>query len=169
MCFGVTACGSGDHDETEDTMEEPAVELSGNISDFTTIDLDGNEVTGDIFASKDVTIVNIWGTFCPPCIKELPDLQIINESLPDNAQMIGILCDVMDRDCDEYKDALKLIQDNGLTYSNILVDPSMSFMDNVMYVPTTILVDSEGNVIGEPIVGSDISAYKKALNDYLGE
>ena len=49
---------------------------------FTTEDLDGNEVTESILKDKDVTMINIWGTFCPPCIEEMPELAKLSASLP---------------------------------------------------------------------------------------
>lgn len=173
VCFFAASCGADDHVEEDEASEEQELELetdiSGYIGGFSASDLDGNEVTGDIFAQNDVTIVNIWGTFCPPCIEELPDLQDINESLPENVQMIGVLCDVISMEGDEYDEAIRLVDENGLTYRNLIYDKSMSFMEKVMYVPTTLLVDSEGNVIGEPIIGSDVEAYKEALSEALDD
>ena len=147
--------------------EKISFEFPDNIAGFTTMDLKGNEVTSDIFAKKDVTLVNIWATFCDPCIEELPDLQELSESMPDNAQLIGIVGDVKHQRSDEYIEALTLTEKNSITYINLIADSSMKFMDNIIYVPTTVLVDSEGNVIGEPIIGSEVEKYKKALADYL--
>ena len=176
MCLFAAGCGGSENDGGEEaadqeagqeTEEESSTDISGYIGDFVTSDLDGNEVTGAIFGEKDVTIVNVWGTFCPPCIGELPDLQEMSESLPENAQMIGILCDVTERKGDEYKDALDLISENGITYRNLLISDSMKFTEKLMYVPTTLLVDKDGNVIGDPIVGAAVENYKKALEEYL--
>ena len=99
----------------------------------------------------------------------LPELQAISESMPDNAQLIGIVGDVKHQRSDEYIEALTLTEKNSITYINLIADSSMKFMDNIIYVPTTVLVDSEGNVIGEPIIGSEVEKYKKALADYLNK
>ena len=131
--------------------EKISIDFPDNIAGFTTTDLFGNEVTSAVFAEKDVTLVNIWGTFCDPCIEELPDLQELSESMPENAQLIGIVGDVKSARNDEYVEALSLVGKNGITYTNLLADRSMKFMDKVMFVPTTVLVDSEGNVIGQDI------------------
>ena len=149
--------------------DEISVDFPDNIADFTTTDLKGNEVTSDIFAEKDVTLVNIWATFCDPCIEEMPELQAVSESMPDNAQLIGIVGDVKHMRSDEYIEALTLVEQNGITYTNLIADRSMKFMDKILFVPTTVLVDSEGNVIGDPIIGNEVEKYKKALADYLNK
>ena len=76
---------------------------------FTTEDLDGNEVTESILKDKDVTMINIWGTFCPPCIEEMPELAKLSASLPENAQIIGILCDVSLNDKSALQDAKSIV------------------------------------------------------------
>ena len=171
VCCGLLAFRSLTGDSVDmgplEEDEKIAFDFPENIADFTTTDLFGKEVTGDIFAEKDVTLVNIWGTFCDPCIEELPDLQEVSETMPDNAQLIGIVGDVKSMRSDEYVEALKLVEKNGITYTNLIADRSMKFMDNIMFVPTTVLVDAEGNVIGDPIIGSKVEEYKKALADYL--
>ena len=149
--------------------DEISIDFPDNIAGFTTTDLFGREVTGDIFAEKDVTLVNIWATFCDPCIEEMPDLQAISESMPDNAQLIGIVGDVKHMRSDEYVEALAVTEENGVTFTNLIADRSMKFMNKVMLVPTTVLVDSEGNVIGDPIIGSEVEKYKQALADALNK
>lgn len=173
VCCGLLAFRSLTGDSVDlgplEEKEEPSIDFVDNISDFTTTDLYGNEVTSDIFAEKDVTLVNIWATFCDPCIEELPELQAISESMPDNAQLIGIVADVKHQRSDEYVEALTLAEKNGITFTNLIADSSMKFIDKVMFVPTTVLVDSDGNVIGDPIIGSEVEKYKKALADYLNK
>ena len=48
-------------------------------------------VTNDIFSQADLTVVNFWGTFCNPCIDEMPELAKWNEEMPDNVQMLGVI------------------------------------------------------------------------------
>ena len=173
VCCGLLAFRSLTGDSVDmgplEEDEKISIDFPDNIAGFATTDLFGNEVTSAVFAEKDVTLVNIWGTFCDPCIEELPDLQELSESMPENAQLIGIVGDVKSARNDEYVEALSLVGKNGITYTNLLADRSMKFMDKVMFVPTTVLVDSEGNVIGEPIIGSEVDEYKKALADYLNK
>ncbi|MBP3722320.1 MAG: TlpA family protein disulfide reductase, partial [Selenomonadaceae bacterium] len=102
---------------------------------FKTVDTNGNAVTEDIFKGKKVTVVNIWGTFCPPCIEEMPK----------DAQIIGIVCDSKGAsDTKTTAAAVKIMNDAGVKFVNILPDEGIGkYLDNVMAVPTTIFVDGE--------------------------
>lgn len=147
--------------ETKSAMPVPA---------FTTEDLDGNEVTESILKDKDVTMINIWGTFCPPCIEEMPDLAKLSASLPENAQIIGILCDVSLNDKSALQDAKSIVSKAGTNYPCLLLNDSLTdYLSQFMYVPTTIFVDSEGNQIGEPVVGADFNAYTVRLQKVIGD
>lgn len=147
--------------ETKNAMPVPA---------FTTEDLDGNEVTESILKDKDVTMINIWGTFCPPCIEEMPELAKLSASLPENAQIIGILCDVSLNDKSALQDAKSIVSKAGTNYPCLLLNDSLTdYLSQFMYVPTTIFVDSEGNQIGEPVVGADFNAYTAHLRKVIGD
>jgi thiol-disulfide isomerase/thioredoxin len=147
--------------ETKSAMPVPA---------FTTEDLDGNEVTESILKDKDVTMINIWGTFCPPCIEEMPELAKLSASLPENAQIIGILCDVSLNDKSALQDAKSIVSKAGTNYPCLLLNDSLTdYLSQFMYVPTTIFVDSEGNQIGEPVVGADLNAYTVRLQKVIGD
>ena len=147
--------------ETKSAMPVPA---------FTTEDLDGNEVTESILKDKDVTMINIWGTFCPPCIEEMPELAKLSASLPENAQIIGILCDVSLNDKSALQDAKSIVSKAGTNYPCLLLNDSLTdYLSQFMYVPTTIFVDSEGNQIGEPVVGPDFNAYTVRLQKVIGD
>ena len=137
---------------------------------FTTEDLDGNEVTESILKGKDVTMINIWGTFCPPCIQEMPDLAKLSASLPENAQVIGIVCDVSLDDRSALQDAKSIVSEAGTNYPCLLLNDSLrDYLSQFMYVPTTIFVDSEGNQVGEPVTGADFNAYTVRLQKVIGD
>ena len=136
------------------------------IGTFETLDLDGNTVTEDIFSKADVTFVNVWGTFCPPCIAEMPDLEQIHQELPDNMQMIGILCDVESMDVPQYQEALEIVKETGVTYPSLIGNGSMTgLLQSVYAVPTSFFVDSNGCMIGAPVVGANLDAYKILLEE----
>ena len=181
MC-ALAACTAKPAEESQDTqdMEETVTEEATDGDDntagvasfgaFETADLDGNVVTEAVFAEKDLTIVNVWGTFCDPCIGEMPDLAALDEDLPDNVQIIGILCDVSALDQDEAENARTIIHNSGVQYPSLLLSKSLyPYVSRITAVPTTFLVDSQGNVIGEPIVGADVEAYRTAAEAYLGQ
>ena len=136
---------------------------------FKSVDIAGNVVTQDIFKGKKISVVNIWGTFCPPCIGEMPELGKWAGQMPADAQIIGIVCDVRDKnDTETINAAKKITADANVKFVNIIPDEGiMSYLDGVEAVPTTIFVDSEGNIIGESVVGADVARYKELLSRYL--
>ena len=164
-----------DTDETDAPQEAEATEAADNNyvpADpdlaFESQDIYGNPVSSDIFSKADVTVVNIWGTFCDPCIGELPHLEEWRQNMPDNVQIIGIVCNSYEAGDRGAQDAQFLVEQAGVKYTNIITGSDMyDLMSQFEYVPTTILVDREGNRIGEPITGAYVEAYKKAVSDYL--
>lgn len=136
---------------------------------FTTVDIDGNPVTQDIFKGKKVTVVNIWGTFCPPCIEEMPELGRWAIEMPSDAQIIGIVCDIGDKnDKKTINKAKKITAEANVKFVNIIPnDEIMNYLERVEAVPTTIFVDSEGKIIGETVVGADVLKYQALLQRYL--
>lgn len=153
MIFCFTACGA--------TPDE--------IPEFIAQDLDGNEVSSSIFSQADITVVNVWGTFCGPCKEEMPELQAWSQELPDNVQIIGILCDVPDSNAKEYADALDIIAKSGVTYPNLLYGGDLEeFITSLHVMPTTFFVDSEGKII-DSITGADVEGYKRAVELLLAK
>ena len=145
-------------------------EITG-INEFTSVDLQGNEITQDVFAEADVTMINFWGTYCGPCISEMPELQKISEEYEGRAQVIGVVIDVdFDKpDSSEYQSALSILDEAGAKFRNIRPMGGLAeYMMNLQYVPTTIFVDNEGNIIGQPTVGADADRYRERLDEYLG-
>jgi thiol-disulfide isomerase/thioredoxin len=127
-------------------------------------------VTESILAGKDVTMINIWGTFCPPCIAEMPDLAKLSDSLPENAQIIGLVCDVSLSDRSALQNAKSIAAEADTNYPCLLLNDSLGeYISQYMYVPTTIFVDSEGNQVGEPVIGADFNAYTDRLQAVLGD
>lgn len=135
---------------------------------FETTDTKGNKITEKIFADKDITMVNVWGTFCGPCINEMPELQKIYESLPKNANLIGIVADVPEGMKDGVDNANYIEKQTGVKYTNLTLSDSLSSFAKRFYaVPSTIFVDKNGNIIGELVMGADIDAYVRNLQNVL--
>ena len=135
---------------------------------FETTDTKGNKVTEKIFADKDITMVNVWGTFCGPCINEMPELQKIYESLPKNANLIGIVADVPEGMKDGVDNANYIEKQTGVKYTNLTLSDSLNgFAKRFYAVPSTIFVDKDGNIIGELVMGADIDAYVRNLQNVL--
>lgn len=134
---------------------------------FTAKDLEGNEITEAVFSEKDVTMVNIWGTFCSPCVNEMPELAEISEGMPENQQMLGLVIDVADESDPNYELAKQILEKAGVSYSQIIAnDDFADFLNYIAAVPTTVFVDKEGKILGDAVVGADVDSYKKRLEDY---
>jgi len=136
---------------------------------FSTQDLHGNTVTNEIFSGKDLTVVNVWGTFCTPCINEMPDLAEWSASMPENVQLIGLVSDLYSADDAETLElALAICEATGASYPSLIAgDDFMSLLSGVVGVPTTFFVDGSGAIVGEPIVGANVPGCKAFVEEYL--
>lgn len=173
LCLALlSGCGGREAAPEMETPSSQSVEEpeGQRIPDFATVDLSGNAVTQEVFAQAHVTVVNIWGTFCPPCIAEMPELGQWAREMDGDIQLIGVVCDYYAGDEATLDQARTILQDSGADFVNLAADPTMEeFLSQFMFVPTTLLVDSEGALIGEPIVGADVPRYQQAVADYLGQ
>ncbi len=141
---------------------QPEVAQGVSFASFDTTALTGEAVTQDIFAESKVTMVNIWATWCSPCIEELPAIQDMMDELPEGANVISICLDANT----DMELALEIVDTYGLEFKVIIPDASIE--NNVLRyteaVPATYFVDSSGNIIGQPIVGAPVDP--KAM--YIG-
>ena len=122
-------------------------------------DLDGNEVKSDeLFSANAVTVVNFWFTTCSPCVGELGDLDALNKELAEKGgALIGVNAFTLDGDETAISDAKDVLAKKGATYQNVYFDsssPAGAFTANIFAFPTTYVVDRNGNIVGEPIVGA---------------
>lgn len=141
----------------EKNMENKIKEnLENKFPEFKAKDLDGNEVTSDTFKDHSITLVNFWFNGCAPCVGELQELQKLNDSIKEKGgQVIGINTECMDNNENSIKEAKKIAKDQGITYPNLILDsesPAGKFALKIMAFPTSILVDRNANIIGDPIV-----------------
>ncbi len=139
-------------------------EMSGNADmqkfpAFEGKDLDGNEVKSDeLFSANAVTVVNFWFTTCSPCVGELGDLDALNKELANKGgALIGINTFTLDGDETAISEAKEVLAKKGATYQNIYFGSggdAGKFVENVFAYPTTYVVDRNGNIVGDPIVGA---------------
>ena len=140
-------------------------------------DLDGNEVKSDeLFSANAVTVVNFWFTTCSPCVGELGDLDALNKELADKGgALIGINSFTLDGDEKAIAEAKEVLAKKGATYQNIYFGSggdAGKFVENVFAYPTTYVVDRNGNIVGDPIVGaitgkSQAEALQKLIDQAL--
>lgn len=180
-CAGSPASSKG----TENTASSPAADstpaqgtqtelentAAAAFPAFTATDLDGNTVTESIFGEKDLTVLNIWGTFCGPCIGEMPELGEWAKEMPDNVQIIGLIIDINGEEDTEHRDlAVDITQQAGADFPNLIANADFApILKDVIGVPTTLFIDGEGNLVGDPVVGADVDGYKSFVEDYLNE
>ena len=122
-------------------------------------DLDGNEVTSDkLFSSNKVTVVNFWFTTCKPCVGELGDLEALNKELSSKGgQVVGVNSFTLDGDATAISEAKDILSKKNITYKNIWFASSSEagkFTSELFSYPTTYVVDKNGNIVGDPIVGA---------------
>ena len=122
-------------------------------------DLDGNTVKSDaLFSGNAVTVVNFWFTTCNPCVGELAELDALNKELAEKGgALIGVNTFTLDGNETAISEAKDVLAKKGATYQNVYFDSdgeAGKFTTNIFAYPTTYVVDRNGNIVGDPIVGA---------------
>lgn len=163
MMFVLAGCNANKTIDSESNYDDlgknPATNLK--ITEFKVKDLEGNDVDERIFKDKNLTVLNLWGTFCSPCIDEMPLFEDVSKEFKDkNVQFIGV---VTDKDKEAAK---KILEELGVTYKNIIPDENIekNLLSLFDYVPVTLFVNSEGVVVETFIPGG---TDKKILRDII--
>ena len=144
-------------------------DANGDVQKFPSFegkDLDGNEVKSDeLFSANAVTVVNFWFTTCSPCVGELGDLDALNKELAEKGgALIGVNTFTLDGDEAAISEAKDVLAKKGAAYQNVYFDSdgeAGKFTANIFAYPTTYVIDRNGNIVGEPIVGA-ITEQKQA-------
>ena len=134
----------------------------GSMQKFPTFegkDLDGNTVKSDeLFSANAVTVVNFWFTTCNPCVGELSELDALNKELAEKGgSFIGVNTFTLDGDEAAISEAKDVLAKKGATYQNVYFNSdgeAGKFTTNIFAYPTTYVVDRNGNIVGDPIVGA---------------
>ena len=153
-----TAPGAGD----SVSAEEAGMTASGSdlmkFPSFQGKDLDGNDVdSSKLFAGNSVTVVNFWFSGCKPCVDEMDDLNALNQRIQEQGgEVIGINTETLDGNADNIAAAKQILEQAGAAFRNIYFDSASDagkFALGIMAFPTTCVVDRQGNIVGEPIMG----------------
>ena len=178
VLFAFASCGNDSGEPTEQISTQPTGssfprgdEIFKGIKSF---DLDGNKVDDDIFKGKKLTMVNVWGTFCSPCIGEMPDLQTLSEEYADkDFQIIGIVCDVKDSDdAEKIQLAKEICEETGVKYVSIVPSESLddALLDSIMSVPATFFLDEDGKQLDRNYIGSrSLDGWKSIVDSIYAE
>lgn len=138
---------------TEAPQADPSPAPVEYAFSFTAQTLDGEEVTEEAFGRYDLTMVNVWASWCGPCRSELGELGKLYERLPENVGFLSVTVD----DARDLKDAKAILEQNGCAFPCVDGQGSaglmQGFLTRVVAIPTTIFFDRSGNEVGQWIVG----------------
>ncbi len=152
--------------QTANLSETPTSQTSNksNMNDFNAETLNGENFTSEDLKKYDLTMVNLWFTGCKPCVDKMPDTQELYSKLPENVNMVSICADGNGNK----ELASKIVSESNVKYPALIPDDKLneSILKNVSVFPTTIFVDKDGNIVGDPMEGSPASNY---VDMYLEE
>ena len=185
-CGSQNAAGGSGQDSAADTNgqtqtgqteqgDQSAQSTVTTVGEFTTQDLDGSTVTQDIFKEHKLTLVNAFGTWCSPCVQEIPDLEKLYETMQDKGVgVIGIVTDTigMDGKLDQtvVDTARQLAEQSGVTYPFLVPDAGWlnGRLANMDTFPESFFVDENGNIVGETYFGSrDLAEWTSVVETEL--
>ena len=157
-------------------VTEPAIQASaesGSVISFETTDLAGNPVKSEeLFSPYKLTMINLWGTFCGPCIQEMPGLETLYQTMKaKNVNVIGVVVDISGpNDKGLIEEAEDIISTTGVKYMNLLPWNGIDAALPATAIPTTYFVDSQGQLVGRPAVGSrSAAAYEGLIDSVLAQ
>lgn len=153
--------------QTDHTAAETAARQAV-LQTFEAVTLDGDAYTQENLSQKDVTLINFWSLTCGPCIAEMPDIAAFAASLPENVQVITVCLDgAYDKEA-----ANEILDDAGFEGVTLLSGDGdfEALCAQIMYTPTTVVVDADGNLAGDVIIGGQedlAKTYADAINEAL--
>lgn len=155
LITSLAACGGN---PTADAQSAPNGETQENpFPEFTGTDFEGNHVDNTLFCNNEVTLLNFWFNGCSACVNEMPALEELNERLHEKgAELVGVNVETGKSE-ELLSEAKEILTKQGATYRNLFInggDEAQDYVGKIFAFPTTIMVDKNGNIIGEPITGS---------------
>lgn len=143
------------------------------IDTFQTKGLDGKSYDQSMFAGK-LTLLNMWGTYCGPCVEEMPYLARCHKKYEEaDFQVVGVVTDITDRNgnvVSSYKTrADNIVRNAGVTYTSLLPCAGLSdFLNSTEYIPYSVFIDEHGHQLGESITGGmDYSSWDKLIKNMM--
>ena len=134
--------------------------VATDLSNLQTMDIDGKEFSGKDFSDYDLTKVNVFATWCSPCVQEIPDLAEIQKEMKDKGvNIVGVVTDTVDQ-TGENQEALekaKLIRERSKAEYPFLIPDKSNFngrLSGIQAFPETFFVDKKGQIVGETYSGS---------------
>ena len=141
----------------DEAASQSMTQTASTFPQFEGKDLDGNSVSSSLFADNAFTVVNFWFSGCKPCVEELSKLNELNDAVRAmGGEVVGINTETFDGNESAIKEAASVLESQGAKYRNLSIDSSSDagkYASNIMAFPTTILVDRNGNIVGDPMLG----------------
>lgn len=162
---GEPSAPEGEPAEAEPSGEEEPAPI---FITFEGTDLEGNTVSQDVFSQSKLTTVNVWATFCGPCLNEMPGLgELAADFDRSEFQIIGIVSDV--REGEDQTLVESLVQETGAAYPHLLANDSIdrAILSSVSGVPTTFFFDGEGMYLGGVVGSAERSAWEEIVHGLL--
>ena len=148
-------------DQPQDTSDSTEAAEGTNVGKFETTGVDGKTYTQDIFSKYDLTMVNIFTTWCSPCVNEIPDLEKLYQEMKDKGVgVVGVTLDTVGSDGKQDEEAVKkaqvLQEKTKASYPFLIPDSGMmnGRLNGISAFPETFFVDKNGNIVGETYSGS---------------
>ena len=142
---------------SDNTDQKNSSKDASPFKNFSGQDYDGNSVDESLFSKNAVTVINFWFTGCKPCVAELSKLNELNDAIKSmGGEVIGINTETFDGNKTAIKEAKTILENQGAKYRNLSIDSSSDagkYASDIMAFPTTILVDRNGNIVGDPMLG----------------
>ena len=140
-----------------DNSKKNNTETTSPFSNLSGKDFNGNPVDESLFSKNAVTVVNFWFNGCKPCVAELSNLNELNEAIRSmGGEVVGINTETFNGNKTAIKEASAILESQGAKYRNLSIDSSSNagkYASDIMAFPTTILVDRNGNIVGDPMLG----------------
>ena len=146
-------------DQPQDTSSNP--EDVKSVGKFETTGIDGKTYTETVFSDYDLTLVNVFTTWCSPCVKEIPELQELYKEMKEKGVGVaGVVLDTTDEKGNQDEEAVKkagiLQEKTKAEYPFLIPDTTMmnGRLQGISAFPETFFVDKDGNIVGDTYTGS---------------
>ena len=160
-------------DEANQSNTDEVSEQEVYVLEFTdAVTTDGEKVSASVFENSKLTMINVWATFCGPCINEMPDLgEIVGSYDVADFQMIGIVSDVLEGDDSMLAEAKEIIAETGADYTHLLLNEElyMNLVGASDSVPTTYFFNQRGELLGYLVGAQSKEVWEEIINGLLEE
>lgn len=161
--------------QNSSTSKQSAQDIAPlNLSGISTVTPDGTAVSWADFKGEKLTVLNVWATWCPPCVEEIPYLQTIQEGYQgQGVQVVGVLQDAIDDFLEPQEEVIAtantLFADANASYPIILPDELImqELVSQMQYFPTTFFLNADGDVIGTAVGANDADGWSKKIDEML--